>query len=294
MKRTYDFLSLLAASLFSVLRVLLLSRPTPTKTLPNTRHSDAIILGNGPDLKRFLDDDIHFCQGKDLFCVNHFPETDYFEQLKPGYCVVNAAELWRDDVAEALIQNGKRLFESMAKKTTWPMVLFIQHEAKSFGQWQALVAPNKNIRIFYFNPTVVEGFERWKFWAFRHWLGMPRPHNVLIPALVFCINMDFKKIYITGADHSWMKDMYVAPDNTVYLTQKHFYDAQQAKAAVMHQAGHGARKMHEVLIKFYHAFAGYFVIDAYAKKKNIHIINLTVGSFIDAFDREQISANGHH
>ena len=51
-----------------------------------------------------------------------------------------------------------------------------------------------------------------------------------------------------------------------------------------------ARKLHEILHKFYLSFKGYFDIKAYAKKKGVSIINLTKGSFIDAFEKKPLSS----
>ena len=62
---------------------------------------------------------------------------------------------------------------------------------------------------------------------------MPRSHNVLIPTIMIALQLDFKKILLAGADHNWLKDIYVSADNRVFLTQKHFYDAQTAEKKTM-------------------------------------------------------------
>jgi hypothetical protein len=100
--------------------------------------------------------------------------------------------------------------------------------------------------------------------------------------------MRFSKIYIAGADHSWLTEIFVADDNTVYLTQRHFYDAQIARPDVMKKIGKNKRKLHEILHKFMWSFKAYFDIDQYAKSRNVKIINITEKSFIDAFERMKI------
>jgi len=63
---------------------------------------------------------------------------------------------------------------------------------------------------------------------------------------------------------------------------------QTARPDVMKKTGKGKRKMHEILIKFVHSFAGYFDINNYAKSQNVRIINITPDSFIDAFERMKL------
>ena len=97
--------------------------------------------------------------------------------------------------------------------------------------------------------------------------------------------MGYNSIFIHGADHSWLKDIYVSQDNKVFLTQKHFYDFHSAKPEVMKKLGKGQRKMHEILEKFVLTFKGYHEINEFANRKKIKIFNCTKDSFIDAFER---------
>jgi hypothetical protein len=99
------------------------------------------------------------------------------------------------------------------------------------------------------------------------------------------ISIGFKTIYIFGADHSWLKDIEVDNDNNVLVNQKHFYDNDTSKPRPMHKKGIHNRKLHEVLMKFMLAFAGYHEINDYSRRKGINIYNATTGSYIDAFKR---------
>lgn len=99
--------------------------------------------------------------------------------------------------------------------------------------------------------------------------------------------MGYEKIHLIGADHSWLKDLWVDENNLVMLRQKHFYDETTAKANPMYKKGQDTRKLHEVLQKFVISFEAYFTLEKFATKKGQKIINLTPGSFIDAFERKQ-------
>ena len=41
------------------------------------------------------------------------------------------------------------------------------------------------------------------------------PHNVLIPSIAIGLRLPFKKIYLAGADHSWLPEITVTDDNEV-------------------------------------------------------------------------------
>lgn len=246
--------------------------------------NDCLILANGPSLNGLIERHNQFMQGKELICVNFFPNTPYYTTYKPAFHVISAPELWRSDAMPIYLNLSKELFENIAQKTTWDLTLFIPFEAKQFDAWQTPLKNNKRIHITYYNPTPIEGY----FWfckkIFDWQWGMPRPHNVLIPSLMLAIKKGFKNIYVWGADHSWLKEISVDDDNQVLVNQKHFYDENTSKPQPMNKL-RGTRRLHEVLIKFVHAFKGYFDINQYATKRGVSIFNATPNSYIDAFKR---------
>ena len=244
-----------------------------------------MILGNGPSLTRDLHEHRNFLTAKDIICVNHFPSTDFYTKLKPAIYITGAPDLWLDDIDEQFILQSKILFNNIANKTTWPMEFYIPYEAKKHMRWQNQIAHNKNIQIHYYNNVPIEGWRWFKFTCFNLTWGMPRPHNVMIPSLMISIWKGYKRIYLLGADHSWLSEISVTDENEVLINQKHFYDAQSSVGKPLDKRGKGKRNLSELLHKFTTAFASYFEIKAFAKKKNVTILNATKGSFIDAFDR---------
>ena len=283
-----DFLRNTVLSVATILKVLLMSKPA---RLPKAKAKELVILANGPSLKFFLKKHLDFLSGKDRLAVNHFADTDAYADIKPEFYVINVPEFWIDDVDPDVLNKRNRLIDNLIQKTTWDMHLILGAGAKKSEKWLQITKQNPNISLHYINPTPVEGFKRFRFFCYRHNCGMPRPHNVLIPSLMAGINMGFKKIFVAGADHSWLEELFVADDNTVYLTQRHFYDAQTARPDVMKKMGKNKRRLHEILHKFMLSFKAYFDIDAYAKSRQVKILNITKNSFIDAFERLKLPEN---
>lgn len=274
------------ATFATLLRIGLMSK---WRVLYPSRQGDCcVILGNGPSLSQSLHNDGKLLHRYIRICVNDFPRSLAFEQTKPQIYVLAAKEYWRDDVIDEYKQNRRATFDALLQKTTWQMAICLPYESRHYTEFTAQFAQNPHLKIYYFNMTPVEGFTRLCHRFFRWAWGMPRPHNVLIPALMLCIGIGYRHIYLLGADHSWLPEISVNERNEALIHQKHFYDEQTAQPNVMYHAGQRPRRLYEILEKFYLTFRAYFTIDEYARSLGIHIYNATPNSFIDAFERKPL------
>lgn len=297
MKPKYiTFFDALVASLYSTLKVLLMSRLFLPKPKKRSVYEDCVLLGNGPSLKDFLANHRDYLQYKSIFAVNNFVRTQAYTEVKPDYYVIVAPDYWGDEQKPGYREERLRVFQELGEKTDWELTLFVPALASKQKSWKEPLEKNPKIHIAYFNNTPVEGLKAISHWYYRHWLGMPRPHNVLVGTLAIALNLGFKNCYITGADHSWLGEIFVTDDNRVFLSQKHFYDdhlkskTYNAEARPMY-AGNSTqeRRLHEILEKFYFSFRSYWELKTYAKTLGTQIYNLTPGSFIDAFDRKKLA-----
>lgn len=295
-----DFIQNLFESIFSCIKVIVLSKFILNFKLKSKKNHSLIVLGNGPSLNETLGQK-EFLVDKELLCVNYFGRTDDYEKLQPSYYVITSLEYFFREEKEEFAVERKNTLEDIAKKTTWSLILFLPAKAKTKSHWKKIFKNNPNISIFYFNTTPVSGFNFFTNFCYKNNFGMPRPHNVLIPSLVLATNIQFSNIYICGADHSWLKELSVDSNNDVLLSQKHFYDNREKKppnykdmshAKPMYHGGSTkTRKLHEILEKFYYTFRSYWKIKDYASSRNIKIYNITPESFIDAFERLDIPKN---
>ena len=281
------FIENFVQSILSILKIVLFSKFRIQ--LPKAKERSCVILGNGPSLVDSILKSKNILINYDLFCVNHFAETTVFKELRPRNYILNAPEMWMDDVEEFYYKKGEKLFFAIAHNTTWEMTLFIPWGAKKSRRWQQTIKTNPQIKIYYFNTTPISGFSWFCHFCYRKNLGLMRPHNVLIPSLIITQNLKYTDTYIMGADHSWLKDIWVSDNNEVLLTQRHFYDKENVKAKPMDNLGKGQRRLHEILEKFVHAFSGYFLIEKYSQSLHQNIYNITPDSYIDAFKRINLS-----
>ncbi len=132
--RLQSFLTNLGALITTKIRLLLLAKWWVK--LADRENEECVILANGPSLGGMIQRHEKFLDGKDLFCVNHFPTTEFYSRYKPKYYVTSAPDLWLDDIDIFFVNQSNHLFEEINKGTGWPLVFHIPYEASKYQRWQ--------------------------------------------------------------------------------------------------------------------------------------------------------------
>jgi len=248
--------------------------------------SPLLILGNGPSLRNNIDNDLATLQSHHTMAVNFAANAPEFSSIRPRYYVLADPHFFSnpDD------PNVAKLITAL-NAVSWQMTLFIPTNAKL----SHTVLQNGNLTVARFPFIAAEGFNWFEKMVFNHRRGMPRPRNVLIPSIMLGIWMGYKKIYLLGADHSWLNTIAVDDDNRVVTNQPHFYKEDSHEQQRIRKTYLNI-PLHEVLQSFYIAFRSYHRIERYASNRGLEIINATPGSYIDAFTRGPLpsSTATHH
>jgi hypothetical protein len=281
-EKIMKWLELSWQTFLSVVKILLQSRWFTKFPLKLDHPDELVILANGPSLNKTIDEGGDFLKGKTLLAVNFFVNSPRFDQLRPELYLIADPLFW------LVPEKCQQLFGGLAKKTTWPMTLFVPRRASKNKEWKILLASNKHIQVVIYNTTPIEGFQGFCNRVFSKGWGVPRPHNVLIPSIAMGLRLPFKKIYLTGADHSWLPEIRVTDDNVVLMHQKHFYDQGTSKADTVKQENQQSARIYTILYHMYVSFKSYHVLESYAQWKGREVINITPGSYIDAFKRLKI------
>ncbi len=265
-------------SLASIAKVLIKSRKATVSCSAAAVGDELVVLGNGPSLNQTITDHSDFLSERKLLAVNFAANTPVFCQLKPDYYVLADPHFFNPQGNP----NVTSLWQNIAG-ADWPLTLMVPVKAKV----PAEVKGKANITVERYNLTPVEGNRCVSHLLYSLNLGMPRPRNVLIPSLMLAVAKGYKKIYVAGADHSWMKTISVDDDNHVVSIQPHFYkDSEGEKTRVSTE--YMNYPLHQIVHSFYIAFRSYHTIRDYAESRHASIINITPGSFIDAFPRKKL------
>jgi hypothetical protein len=296
-KKSLHSIKLLGQSFFSFILVVLFSKWF-LKNFKKERSSSCIILGNGPSLGSQIEEVRALRDGNSLLCLNDFPFSLLFDELKPEYFVFVDPYYWFS-LDGKVPERTDSLLRELSQKVTWPIEVFLPYEMKSIIQSNDGIQMNKQISIIYFNRVPVSGLKFMKFKMFDWNLGMPIPQNVLVAAIYLMLVASYKKILIFGADHSWHEDIVVTADNIVCIREPHFKYQKDEKSISELEGlyvpipkfsfGKDGKqeifKVHELFDAYSKVHQSYWALKEYANHLNAKVINLSKKSYIDAFDR---------
>lgn len=274
MSLTETLRNLMADGLSGV-KVAALSRPVSLR--PEVRTRPLIVMGNGPSLKPLLDDPRLYDGHADLLAVNFAAVHPSFQRLRPQWYVLMDPLFFSGQP----LPNLQALQQALAS-VSWPMTLVVPRVQRR--NVPAAIAANPHITIATINAVGIDGTALLSHLLYRLRLAMPRPRNVLIPALMAAMQAGYTHITIVGADHSWMRSLWVDDRNHVVSVQPHFYaeDSAEQKRVDSEYAGY---RLHQIVQSFYVAFSAYHRIERYARSRGVTILNATPDSMIDAFQR---------
>ena len=265
----------LVDSALTIAKVVLRSRPAG-KVSRVEEGSELIIMGNGPSLRKTIEDSRQTLREEDTMAVNFAANTPDFFELRPTHYILADPHFFRLPSKDP---NVEKLWGNLAA-VDWQMLLHVPAGAR-------IPALPDNVRLQRYNMTPAEGYDFLCHPLYRKGLAMPRPRNVLIPAIMEGIRQGYGKIYIVGADHTWPHTLYVDDRNRVVSVQPHFYDDNKEELDRVAQEYAGLH-LHDVLGSMVVAFRSYHEIKRYAEKRGVEIFNSTPGSLIDAFTRRQL------
>lgn len=276
-ERVQKALSTAASSAASLIKMGLRSRPVG-RAMKKPQERELVVLGNGPSLSQTLAGHRDWLSARDLMAVNFAANSDEFFRLMPGHYVLADPHFFHGADSDP---NVARLWENI-RRADWPMTLHVP--AAEQRRAEQYIAKRGHISVHPYNLTPVEGYAWLRRAAYARGLGMPRPRNVLIPSLMLGLNSGYRTIYIAGADHSWSRTLWVDDANRVVSIQPHFYpDSEKERERVASE--YAGYHLHDIYTSLAIAFRSYFDIAGYAATLGARIINITPGSFIDAFPR---------
>ena len=178
--------------------------------------------------------------------------------------------------------------ENMVNKTTWDIKLIVPSFAEGCECLKAL-ENNEYIHIYYYNTTnaVEPNSPQKRYEAWDHNLIPPPAQTCLNTCVWLGVFLRFKKIYLIGADTTWIEHLHVDQEtNEVYTINSHFYGSKK-ETVYADEEGKIPQKLHDELNCISKALELYWELKNYADYASVHIYNASKYSLIDAFERKK-------
>jgi hypothetical protein len=171
------------------------------------RGESCLVFGNGPSLSILDPAKVKAISegGMDVFCVNHFVESDKFD-LPHGVSLV---------LSDPKTLEGDWVSRYAESKVPVRRV-FIPHRIYKPGLVQAAKG---GFEVFPFNDNAVS-------WIFSRNIDPTRPRSylsmTLYKALAIAVFLGYSKIFLCGLDNSYVKTFFVDSENRLYRMDEHF------------------------------------------------------------------------
>lgn len=286
MKRLVQSINLLRICIYVMLNFYTLRKNASAIRRIRTSEKHCIVVGNGPSLSDSLARHRASLRTTAKMCLNDMILTPVVQDLRPEYYVLLDPLYFTSDASAQYIQLGKDIVHALETTVSWDMVLFIPHGMRFAAQFKRLTKINPHISIYYFNNHFPATFPSVNRWLYDRDLCSPHCQNVMVAAIFLMLRLNFKRIFLLGADHSWTKNMMVTKDNIVSYQNSHFYDpAIEVKPFFKGDAQGSVFSMSEILRLYSLMFEGYEILHQYASTLNAEVLNCTPGSFIDSFPK---------
>lgn len=256
------------------------------------------ILGNGPSLNKSIEKYRKILSCSECIAVNHFCETQYFEELKPSIYVVadpNCHIIDINTLSEYYRKILIKMVSALKTKTKWKLRMIIPDFGMNGFLYQNLKDVSNISFLFYntfsfsfFDETY--GFSVLEKKIIKNWdknlISLPA-QTVLNTSLSLGIYWRYKEIYLMGADTSWVELLRVDQENNMLYTEDtHFYGVIK-KPLYADVNGKIPEKMHKELRSISNAFYLYWQLKRYADSVGVSVFNASEYSLIDAFPRKK-------
>ena len=252
-------------------------------------YGESIIIGNGPSLNDFFYKNKSFLIEKNLFCVNSFINTDFFLDVKPGFCILVDPYYWRKTTPSNIIAEFNIANQTLKYNVDWSITLILPEDAKLWNWFIDVPSINKNVNIIYFkniNIGLDDSDDNFSF--YKEFEKFPHFQNVLVAALFFSLNFGSKINYLIGADMDLHLCTKVNFKNELCYLPSHFYKDDIKSMPMFKDNGIDIFKISEYFNALSLMFRGFEVIETYSKYLNAKVFNLTQTSYIDSFERKII------
>lgn len=252
------------------------------------KHQNALILGTGPSLEKDMDRIRKLSGSNDVICVNHFCTNPEYMELKPSKYVFLDKYFFADDAHADWVRQREKTFAIINRQTFWKMQIFIPKWVNDETIRSKITNPNIEIlELKLFQSHAKK--DREIFRKFDTGYFGPHPCNVLNYAVFIAIWAGYQEIRLFGCDLSLHLDIEVDQEsNDVNLRFRYFGRKDRVERFMINPQKREPQTMSSVMATTARTFAAHDVLNRYAERQGVRILNCASFSLIDAYQRERL------
>ena len=278
----FDIVLLLAAMIYSVFKY----KKVDTNAWDFDSFNKIMLLANGPSLKNDISSVIKESSVSEVYVLNYFAITEYFDEIKPENYVLTDRMFWNENANDDIKKDNEELF-LLLNKVDWKMNIICPDSGyKSISD---RLAQNINIKVLKVHSVNIE-FKNEKINLFALNKNIITPHfiNGLVMVLWHAMHQKKQDIEIYGADFSLFKEYYIdQKTNELFNTASHFYKNTEAQNNASYKYPNEPKKMmHTRIYQQWSSFYQMYLLSKLAKIRNIKVTNFSSNSFLDCFERK--------
>jgi hypothetical protein len=220
------------------------------------------ILGNGPSINKL---DLSKLENEITIVMNHFHHNQILNNWQPTiYCAGDPVSSYNNREMELMREVPQKIFPKEA--------YFLPLSVRNLFEKNQMFPSEKTCFLDMHGHVLHWNLKNADFDLTKK---IPGAQNTIVMAIILAMYFGCEKIYLLGADHNWLAYPKIS------LTP-HFY---QNPEKTFEEDITSEWKYQQNIEAVLTMFQQYEKIHEYAKKRNIEIINLTEGSFLDEFPR---------
>lgn len=242
------------------------------------------VIATGPSLKNetaYIEKE-SYIKSTDFLMLNFSAFDSLFFKLRPKhYCLADPMYFhssWRDEEVF-------RFYKLINEKVDWEMTIYVPAlNFNSFVNFSKLT--NKHIKIKKVNRIRYSGFNRLRFFFYRKGLASVGFQTVTNMAIFIGIQNGYPNIDLFGVDHTFLADLKINDKNQLCQKYAHSYDDGIPQYKVLFKTEtNEVWKIGDYIIACGNMFVMHDLLELYAKSLGCRIVNHTVCSMIDSYER---------
>ena len=216
-------------------------------------------------------------------------EKEIFK-LRPKYFAACDSIYWGSfadtAVNKDIAQDTYRRTKEVLEKVDWEMYLVTTiHEKFDFK--------NDNVHIIRINASAYSTDSARDYALYKGNYCSPHIYNVAQLAIYFGITFDYKEIALVGLDFDFIKNITCDEKCRIGLTADHQYDKEgEKKISVVFDRAKKGVVNNSLLAKYLYeiadTIASFGKLSMYAEKEGCRIVNYSVDSLLDCYEKENI------